>query len=184
MKRRLILALILVAFLAGGIFFHLKGKRFEVAITQEQIDAGLSDRFPVTKRKLLIFRITYSNPQVTLLETENRVQVGLDATLNIRINDEPRELGGSVTVTSGIRYDQETREFYLENAEFDRLEIAGIPDRWLDLVTGFASEMAREYLETKPIYKLEAKDAGTLAAKLMLKGFEVRGQAIHVTLGL
>ena len=73
----------------GGAFLYFKGKRYEVVITQDQIDAGISERFPATKEYLLIFSITYSNPQVTLLEDEDRIQVGLDATLNIRINGEP-----------------------------------------------------------------------------------------------
>lgn len=184
MKKTLTILLIVLALAAGGTFLYFKGKRYEVMITQDKIDAGLSERFPATKKYLLIFSITYSNPQVTLLEDEDRVQVGLDATLNIRLNGEPKELGGGATVTSGIRYDSDTQEFFLHDAEFTRLEIEGIPDKWLDQVTEIASKAAREFIETKPVYKLEAKDAKTTAAKLLLKGFEVRDQAIYVTLGI
>lgn len=184
MKKTLTILLIALALILGGAFLYFKGMRHEVVITQDQIDAKLSDRFPATKTYLLIFSITYSNPQVTLLEDKDRVQVGLDATLQIRLNDEPKELGGGATITSGIRYNSETQEFYLDDAEFARLEIQGIPDKWLNQVTEVASKAAREFIETKPIYKLEAKDAKTAAAKLLLKGFEVRDQAIYVTLGI
>ena len=184
MKRAIIILLIVLIVVLGGTFFYFKSKRYEVAITQEQIDAGLSERFPARKQYLLIFSITYSNPRVTLLENKNRIQVGLDATLNIRINGEKKEIGGGATLTSAIRYDSETQEFFLDDAEFDRLEIQGIPDKWLDRVTEFASKAAQEFIETKPVYKLEAKDAKTTAAKLLLKGFEVRDQTIYVTLGI
>lgn len=184
MKRVLAILVVVLALVVCVALIYFKGKRYEVTITQDKIDAGLSERFPATKNYLLIFSITYSNPQVTLLEVEDRVQVGLDASLNIRLDGEPKELGGGATVTSGIRYDSETQEFFLDDAEFARLEVQGIPDKWLDQVTEIASKAAREFIEKKPIYKLEAKDAKTAAAKLLLKGFEVRDQAIYVTLGI
>lgn len=184
MKRTLIILLFIFAVVLGCIFLYFKGQRYEVAITQDQIDAGLSKRFPATKKYLLIFSITYTNPQVTLLEEYDRIQVGLDAKLNIRLNGEQKELGGGVSVTSAIRYDSETQEFFLDDVEFDRLEIQGVPDQWMGRVTEFASKAAQEFIETQPIYTLEAKDAKTSAAKFLLKGVEVREQVICVTLGV
>ena len=133
---------------------------------------------------LRIFSITYSNPRVELLEEADRVQVGMDVTLNLRINNEPKELGGGATVTSGIRYEPETQEFYLADAEFSRLEVQGLPDQWLKPVADFAAKVAEDFIETQPVYRLQAKDAKTVAAKMLLKNFEVREQAVHVTLGL
>lgn len=184
MKRALTIAAVVLAVALAGACLYFKGKRYEVVIPQATIDSALSEKFPASKEYLLIFSITYSNPQVTLLEEEDRVRVGLDAALNIRFNHEPKNLGGGATVTSGIRYDSETQEFYLDDAEFDQLEIQGIPEKWLEKVTEIASKAAKEFVETRPVYRLEAKDAMTAAAKLLLKDFEVRDQAIHVTLGL
>ena len=184
MKKNLTIAAIIIAVALVGAFIYFKGKRYEIVIPQAKIDSTLSETFPATKNYLIIFDITYSNPQVTLLEDEDRVQVGLDATLNIRMNDEPKKLGGGATVTSGIRYDSDTQEFFLDDAVFDRLEIQGVPEKWLEKVTEVASEAAKQFVQSKPVYRLEAKDAKTAAAKLLLKDFEVREQAIHVTLGL
>lgn len=184
MKKTLTIAAIVFAVVLVGAFVYFKGKRYKIVITQEEIDSALAEKFPASKDYLLVFRITYSNPQVTLLEEEDRVQVGLDATLNIRLKEEPKNLGGGATVTSGIRYDSEKQEFYLDDTEFDRLEIQGIPEEWLETVTEVASKAAREFVETMPIYRLEAKDAKTAAAKMLLKDFEVREQEIHVTLGI
>jgi hypothetical protein len=184
MKKTIIILLIFMALGAAGVIAYFKGKRYEVVITQDKIDSSLAERFPVTKRYLLIFSITYSNPQVTLLEDEDRVQIGLDATLNIRIDGQSKDLGGTVLMTSGVRYDSERQEFYLDDADLTKLEIAGIPDKWLAQVTDFSSKAAKEYIETKPVYRLRAKDAKTVAAKMLLKEFEVRAQAIYVTLGI
>lgn len=37
-------------------------------------------------------------------------------------------LGGGVAVTAGIRYESESQHFDLDDAEFERLEIQGIPE--------------------------------------------------------
>lgn len=78
----------------------------------------------------------------------------------------------------------ETQEFFLDDADVVRLDIQGIPQQWEEKVTAVASKAARELHATKPVYTLEAKDAKTAAAKMLLKGFEVRDQEIHVTLGI
>jgi hypothetical protein len=73
MKRILILAGCTLTVGLAGLLWYLHGKRYEVVITQEQIDEALRARFPVTKKHLLIFRVTNSNPHVTLLPESNRV---------------------------------------------------------------------------------------------------------------
>ena len=40
----------------------------------------------------------------------------------------------------------------------------------------------RPFIESKPVYRLEAKDKKTAVAKLLLKDFKVQGQAVLVTL--
>lgn len=184
MKSKCIPIAVVLAVLIGGAFFTLKGERYEVVITQGQIDAGLASRFPVSKQYISIYSLTYSNPEVTLLDTADRVQVGLDVTLNMRVNDEPKPLSGGATLTSGIRYEPEAQVFYLDDVVFDRFEVAGLPDKWLKVVTEFAAEVAEDFVESQPVYRLQAKDAKTAAAKMLLRGFEVREQAVHVTLGI
>lgn len=184
MKKALIITSVVIVLALVGAFTYFKMKRYHVVIPQAKIDSMLSEKFPATKKHLIIFTITYTNPQVTLLEDEDRVQVGLDALLNIRLDSEPVELRGGATVTTSIRYNSETQEFFLNDAVFERLEITGVPDRWLSKVNEVASIAAKEFLQNKPIYKLEAKDVKSTAAKLLLKDFKVRDKAIHVTLGL
>ena len=184
MKGKWTVVILLVSVVIGAAFLYFKGKRYEVVITQDQIDQGLASRFPVSKQTLRIFSITYSNPIVELLEGADRVQVGMDVTLNVRINHEPKELSGGATVTSGIRYEPEAQVFYLDDIVLDRLEVQGLPQKWLKPVTEFASKVAEDFIESQPIYRLEAKDAKAAAAMMLLKGFEVREQAVHVTLGI
>ena len=169
------------------VFFFFKRTGYEITIPQEKIDETLSEKFPISKNYLVVFSITYSNPEVTLLSKEDRVQVGLDATLNIALSGEKSDLKGGATLTGGIRYDNEAQEFFLNEVKFERFEIQGVPEKWLDKVTEIGEILARELVEKQPVYRLEnleIKDGKTAVAKLLLKDFEVREQEILVTLGL
>jgi len=183
MKNVIIAALVIVLLLAGG-FFYVRNKQYNVAITQQQVDDALRAKFPVTKTYLRIFRITYSNPHLILLPDSNRIQVGLDAELNIKLLSESKELGGSALVTSALAYRNETKQFFLSNPEINRLSIQGIPQQYIDKATEFATTAAREYIQEFPIYTLKATDTKTAAAKLLLKDVQVKSSEIHVTLGL
>ena len=179
----LYVALGLIVAIAGTVIY-LRGRRYVVTITQAQIDQTLQAKFPVTKKHLLLFNVTYSNPRVRLLPGTNRIEVGMDAVLNMRIFNESKQLGGSAVLTTGLAYRNETKQFFLSDPKIDKLSIQGIPEQYLAKVTEFASKAAGEHLEEIPVYTLKAKDIKTTAAKLLLKDLQVKGSEIHATLGL
>jgi Protein of unknown function (DUF1439) len=185
MKRRIILGLACVLVLVfAGVWWYFSGKRYEVIITQKQIDEALQARFPVSKTHLLLFQITYSNPRVTLLPETGRIEIGLDAELNIKLGEQPKRLGGSALVTTGLSYQSETHQFFLSEPEINKLTIQGVPPEYIDRVTSLATSTAREHLQRFPIYTVEAKDIKTAAVKLLLKDVQVKSNQVHVTLGL
>jgi hypothetical protein len=184
MRKKIIIVVLLLLALVPVTFLLLKGKRFEVNITQEQIDQTLAETFPMSKRYLLIFNVTYQNPEVTLLPERNRIQIGLDAVVNVKVNDEPIELGGGATVSTSIRYDPDTQEFFLSDVQLERLDIQGVPESLNLRVTNLALQAAQDFIETPPVYKLEGTDAKMATAKMLLKNFEVRDRNIVVTLGI
>lgn len=130
-----VIALVGMLLLAGGTYAYLRGKRYHIEITQSQIDAGLTKIFPKSKGFLVFLSITYSNPEVTLLEENDRIRVGMDVTVSIRIDGEEKQLGGSCTATSGIAYDPETQALYLSDAKIEKLVIQGIPTEHIEKVT-------------------------------------------------
>ena len=158
--------------------------RYDYIITQKQIDDALKAKFPVTKNHLLLFRVTFSNPHVALLPDSNRIEIGLDAELNIKLPSESKKLSGTIVVSSGIGYKNDSKQFVLSSPVIDKLEIQGIPQQHIDKVTEFASNAAREYLQEFPIYTLTDKDAKTSLAKILLKDVQVKSSEIHVTIGL
>jgi len=176
---------ILCAVLALGVgaFFFFKKKGFQVVITQKRIDAALEEGFPVTKEHSKNASVTYANPQVTLLDEENRVQVSLDATLKLKLLAISKSYGCSLTISTGIRYEAQTHEFFLDNAVCERFQLDGVPDKWLAIVSGFGT-LAAPLVERHPVYKLRAVDVKTRVAKMLFKGIEIRDQAVRVNFGL
>jgi hypothetical protein len=146
MKRFLIIAGILVVALLAGTLLYFHGRRYHVTITQAQIDEALRTRFPLTKSHLLIFRITYSNPRLKLLPDTNRVEVGMDAELNLRTDGEPRSLAGSAVVTAGLLYRDDTKQFFLSDPKLNELRIQGLPQQHLEKFTPFASTVLLRHL--------------------------------------
>jgi hypothetical protein len=188
MKRSIIIVAcavvgLLVVALAGSLwYFH--DRRFDVVITQQQIDDALQSSFPISKNHLLILHITYSNPRVTLLSGTNRVEVALDADLEIQLRKEPRRLHGTFVATTGISYRSDTYQFFLAEPDIDKLTIQGIPKEYLDNVTPFASSLARERLQKFPIYTLKGENIKSRAVKFLLKDVQVKSNEVHATLGI
>lgn len=183
--KKLIAIVALFLVLAGAlVYFYLPGKTFEVVIKQKMIDSSLAKRFPLTKKHLLVLTVHYSNPHAILLEKEDRVQVGLDAAVEVTLHGKTKTYRGSAIVTTGIRYDSEKQEFFLNDAQIETLEIQGLPDKVVGGVSKLTTIVAKDFIESHPVYRLEAKNVKMKAAKMLLKGVEVKDQALHIKLGI
>ena len=208
MKRPVILAIcVLVLAIAGALFFF-SGRKYDYTITQSRIDSALQERFPVTKTYYRIFQVTYSNPRVRLLPETNRIEVSLDAELEINLLVKSVKLGSKTVATTGITYRDDTHQFFLADPEIAKLTFQGIPQNGVDAagdlarkaadkldalgitqeqitkVTDSARDLALDRLQQYPVYTLKGRDAKSAAAKLILRKVEVRGSEVHVTLGL
>ena len=207
MKRRVILAICIIVLAIIGYVSFSPRLRYDVTITQSQIDAALRKHFPVSKNYYRIFRVTYSNPRVTLLPNTSRIEVGLDVELEIDLLVKSMKLGSGAIATSGIIYRNDTHQFFLSDPRIDKLTFQWVPQVGVDAVgdlarksadklnsygisteqitrvTESATALAIERLQQYPVYTLHAKDAKSAAAMTMVKDVEVRGNELHVTLG-
>lgn len=183
--KRVLIALGIASVLAlVGTWLYFRGENYIVIITQEQIDTELRSKFPVTKDQLIVLRATYSNPEVTLLPGTNRIRVGIDTELDIKLGAQPKKLGGTITVTASFSYKSDTKQFFLADPVVEKLEIQGVPQEYTAKVTEFLSNSVSKHLEKIPVYTLQAKDVKSASIKLLLKDVQVSNNEVHVTLGL
>ena len=124
------------------------------------------------------------NPRLSLINGTDRVDAGLDAALNVHINDMPLSLGGELDVSGGVRYDEIDGQFFLTDPVIENLNIQGIPDRYSERANNVLTKALGEYYADRPIYTLRETDAKQAVAKLLLKDVIVRNRELVVTLGI
>ena len=182
-KLGLIIAVVLLVSLLGA-YFYFGGREYQFRFSEDELRGKLSKRLPIEKTYLFIFQVVLDRPRVTLVEGSDRVQAGLDLTLNIHINEEPLPLGGSVDASGGVRYDPLEGAFYLTDPVVERLAVQGIPARYTDRVNSVLTKAIAEYYKDRPIYTLKESDVKQAAAKLVLKSVVVQNRLLVVTLGV
>ena len=158
--------------------------KFDVIITNSQIQEKLDSKFPIAKTYLLFFEITYKNARIILENGSDKVRIGLDVTLNIPVNEDTELLGGSVEIISDIDFNSNTEQFFLINCQIDKLSVNGIPPTYTDKVNDIVNIAVKEYLNNFPIYTLSAKDIKTTTVKLLIKDVKIRDGVLVVTLGV
>ena len=183
---RNILLVLAAVLLVGvlGVFLYLQGKEYTFRFTEAELQEKLAERLPISKTYLFIFEVVLDEPRLALVEGSNRVNAGLDVTLNIYINDEPQPLGGELDVSGGVRYDAAEGQFFLTDPIIENLQVQGIPTRYTDRVNSVLTKAVGEYYADRPIYTLDKSNVKTAAAKLVLKNVVVENSVLIVTLGV
>ncbi len=175
------LGVVVVAIVA--LVFYLPGRRYVVELTEDQLQTGVNAIFPVEKPYLLLLTLTLSDPQVRLIEGADRISFSTRATLNLRVEGQEKSLGGQGTVTTGLRYHPENYSFYLDDPQLEKLEVQGLPVKYVGLVNDLARKLAAERISSTRIYTLRPTDLKRSTARLILKGLTVRNQRLVVELG-
>lgn len=157
---------------------------YDIKITNDEIQRKLASRFPITRNYLFIFDITYENPQVILLEGSDKVSVSLDAILDMRVKSESKPLSGSAGVLCGIDFRPDTGQLFLTDCDITKLQIAGIPDEFLEKVNEVTNLAAKELLDKYPVYTLKPREVKTTIAKLVVKNVVIRDGVFIVTVGI
>lgn len=185
MKGRLTVAGVAALFLiVGGAYYYLSGKEYVIRLTEADIRAELDNRLPWTETYLFIIRVKLSNPRVDLENGTSRVNAGMDVEFNVKVDDNPDPIGGSVDVSGGVRYDNGEGEFFLVDPSIEQLNVQGIAERYTDRINKALTLALSEYYQKNPIYSLSATDAKHVVARMVLKDVSVENEDLVITLGI
>lgn len=176
--------LLAVLVVAAGAYVFMMGKEYPLRFSEAEIQQRLSEKLPLTKTYLLIFQITVQNPRVQLKSGSDRVNAGIDITTRIRLGNQSTDLGGSVDVVAGIRYDAASGNFFLVDPVIERLSMEGIPEQYRTSFAAALSQALDAFYATRPIYTLNALDTKRGLAKAVLKRVVVVDGHLNVVLGL
>jgi len=184
MRKVLPIVLVVLAVGALGAYLYFQGKEYVFRFTEAELQEKLSERLPLHKTYLFIFTVVLDEPRLDLVEGSDRVNAGLDVTLNIKIDDEPLPLGGELDVSGGVRYHAPEGQFFLTDPVIENLSVQGVPTTYTNRVNTILTKAIGEYYADRPIYTLRSSDVKTATAKLLLKSVVVEERVLIVTLGL
>ena len=108
----------------------------------------------------------------------------MDVGLNIRLATEQRRLGGTIDAAGGIRYDNETGQFFVTDPVIENLSVQGIPEKYTDRTNEVLTIALSEYFAIAPIYTLDTADVKQAITALLLKNVVVEDEQLVVTLGI
>lgn len=173
-----------VALVLLALYFYFNDREYVVTIPEKTIKEKLSEKLPLSKTYLFIFDVSLDNPRVNLESGKNRIGVGLDLLLNIRVNGNEKPLGGSVDVSGTLKYISEEGAFYLNEPIIENLSIDGLSDKYKSKASTVIEKALTNFYSSRPIYTLKSTDVKQATAKLVLKRLEVKNKTILVTLGI
>lgn len=186
MKSRIVLIIVALLLAAGGILWWMldRDEGLTILITQRQIDEALAKKFPKQENYLVILQATFLNPRAELLADDDKVRLGADVEVTLLGLKKNEVLTGSLDVLTDVRYEPETHSFFLDDPVIEKFVIQDLPEKYLNILSNQALTLAREEVETTPLYTLKPDETEQVAAGLLLREIDIRPDAIHITLGL
>ncbi len=184
MKLRYVLTVFCTVAVMAGLLFSCSSMTYDVRITNADINARLAAKFPITRTYFRLLEVSFSNPKVVLQEATDKITFSFDVAVAGNAQDQPALLQGSITATSGIRFNNKNGSFYLTDFVIDRVSVPGLAQHQSHAMREKMSAALREYLFRVPVYTLQADQVKTAAEKLMLKNVGISDGVLVVTLGL
>jgi len=97
---------------------------------------------------------------------------------------DPTTLSGTVAVSSGIRYDNDKGQIFLDGVNIDQLTIEQLPQRFNDPVLRLTSAAITRALQETPIFTIdESTTAGGLVDTL-LRDITIADGVLRITIGV
>jgi len=96
----------------------------------------------------------------------------------------PTVLTGTVAVSSGIRYDNDAGQLFLDGVNIDQLDIDELPQRFNDPVLRLSSAAITRALQETPIYTIDASTTVGGIADTLLRDITIADGVLRVTIGV
>ena len=148
----------------------------EFTLSEGQILAALSARFPANRRVMEIFDVRLASPKLKLLPAEDRLMLGFDLGIQERVLSS-RTVKGNLMFSSGLRYDAGDATIRLDRVRRENIAIEGLPTLLASSVNRWGGLLAEEMLDGSVVHTID-RAAIDRAARM-----GVRPGALKVTNG-
>lgn len=150
----------------------------QLSVGAGDVQEYLESSFPRTQDALGgLIALTMSHPQLSLPAGE-RLNLGMDVAL-ATAGGAPAKLG-TVKLSSGLRYDQQTQGFHLQQPSMDDFVPAQQGARLDSRTRSLLNAWLTDYAQREPIYKIDPAVAGLLGT-LQVQSAQVKDGRLQVT---
>ena len=150
----------------------------QLSVGAGDVQEYLESSFPRTQDALGgLIALTMSHPQLSLPAGE-RLNLGMDVAL-ATAGGAPARLG-TVKLSSGLRYDQQTQGFHLQQPSMDDFVPAQQGARLDSRTRSLLNAWLTDYAQREPIYKIDPAVAGLLGT-LQVQSAQVKDGRLQVT---
>jgi len=171
--------ILMMSIFVGCVAVDPQGRGYSVAVPMSMVNSTLAKEFPV-KEKRSLGTIEISNPNVLGQQGKDKLSVGTAFKFsNFLISD---GIGGSLKLSSGVRFDPKTQNLYLANPMVEEIKFQNFSlAKYLtnDMRNSLGLIIA-ETIAKKPIYNIHK--AGVASG--FVKGIDIRNGQIFLTFGL
>lgn len=174
--------LALLALVGAAAIWYLAGKTYEIRISQAQLEQKLAERLPLTQRYPLV-SVTLAQPRVHLNEDSERVDFGLNMTVNTNTSGS-QLLGAQIDVSASLRYDAERGAIFLDQPVMDKLVVQGLDERRTAMAQVALEAAMASFLAQQPVYTLNASDTRQRVARMAVRDIKVENGVVVLILGL
>lgn len=162
----------LLALLASGAVLGAGFLEHEVSFSEAEIQARLDKSAPQEKNYggLLSLALT-EPPQIRLGQPAGRA--GIAARIKLSLSGQ-EEIPVAVTGSSGIRYDSESKAFFLDDPVAESVQSTALPPDMEPMLRRSVTRLMRNYFRTKPLYILrDDGPPGERAARWLLRSIRI-----------
>lgn len=153
----------------------------EIVFSQAEIQAALAKNGPVQKNYGGLVTVSIKEtPQISLDGNDGRARIAANFDLAILGNP---PFAVHLTGRAGIRYDDRSKAFFLENPVADSVESHALPKDMEATARQAVSQLMLTYFRTKPVHVLrEDGSPQEIAARWLLKSVRIEPGKVVATL--
>lgn len=152
--------------------------KVEVEVSQAEIQAQITKMMPVSRTKLFM-TVTVSNPEIELIELNNRLGI----TADIEVSSPSSAMGKARTqIVGDVVYLSESGELYFKNATVERLVVSDVGEEYQAGLKDMMQLAVSTILDGYPVYQFKGNELLESFNNPNVESFEIKGDTLFVTL--
>ncbi|MGO4325885.1 DUF1439 domain-containing protein [Cupriavidus sp. 2TAF22] len=123
----------------------------DYTFSRQELQDAVDKRFPARLRYGQVVDVQLTNPRLVLDDANNRVSTQMDAQVSNTLLPAP-PINGTLSVSSGLRYDPARRAVLLDNPAVERVQVSGMPAQYGEQLNAIGAVVAQQVLRDYPLY--------------------------------